>query len=211
MKIINSLALCAAVTFAATACGSKTKKEENTKADVPVVRTDGLKIAYYNQDTLATKFTYYTEMDSLVKSKQLKFQAELGRKEKALRDFLTTNDAKAKSGELSAFEIQSIQQEAQRREQALYAYQETEGTKIQQETSELLEVIGKKIEVAGKKYCKENNIDVLLIQAKGGQINYINEAMDVTKEFTAYLNQHQSDIESDMGKSVKKDEQKDKK
>jgi|GEM_PF-176847 len=199
MKIINSLALCAAVTFAATACGSKTEKKEDTKAHVPVVRTDGLKIAYYNQDSLTKTFKYYTEMDSLVKSKQLKFQAELGRKEKALRDFLTSNDAKAKAGQLSDFEIQSIQQEAQRREQALYAYQESEGTKIQQETGELLEVIGKKIEAAGKKYSKENNIDVLLIQAKGGQINFISESMDVTKEFTAYLNQHQAEIEADMG------------
>jgi hypothetical protein len=36
------------------------------------------------------------------------------------------------------------------------------------------------------------------MHGNGGQINYINPSMNVTKEFVAYLNQNQADIEKDL-------------
>ena len=79
-------------------------------------------------------------------------------------------------------------------------YQEEEGAKLEKETLSKLESIGNKIEKFSKKYCEENGIDILLIYAKGGQINYITPKMNVTKEFTAYLNQNQEKIKKEVGK-----------
>jgi Skp family chaperone for outer membrane proteins len=182
-------------------CSDKKSKDksENKASNVPVVRTDGLKIAYYVQDSLMTGFLYYKEMDSVMKIKQTAFQAELSKKEKSLRDYITINDDKARSGQLSAFEIQNIQQEAQRREQSLYQYQQNEGGKLEQETLDLLEAIGKKIEAAAEKFSLENSIDILLIYGKGGQINYVNPSMNVTSDFINYLNEYQSEIEKNIG------------
>jgi Skp family chaperone for outer membrane proteins len=179
------------------ACGGK-EKVENTTPNVPVIK-NGLKIAYYVQDSLKTGFDYYRNTDSAVTKKQKAFQNELEKRQKALQNFLVTNDEKAKSGQLSGFELQNIQQEAQRREQALYQYQQTEGAKLEQETVEQLEVISKKIEAAGKEFCKKNKIDLFLIQGAGGQINFVNPSMDVTKEFVNYINQYQDKIEKDLG------------
>jgi Skp family chaperone for outer membrane proteins len=179
-------------------CSGNQKKVVNTTPNVPVIK-NGLKIAYYSQDSLKTGFDFYRETDSIVTKKQLRFQAELEKRQKTLQEFLVTNDERAKSGQLSGFELQNIQQEAQRREQGLYQYQQTEGAKIENETVELLEVITKKIEAAGKEFCKKNKIDLMLIQGPGGQINYINESMNVTKEFVGFINEYQAEIEKDLG------------
>lgn len=199
MKKIKLVALAILVSATAISCNKKSDKKE-TSTNVPVMRTNGLKIAYYNQDSLLEHFNYYKEMDSLVKKKQIKFQNELASREKALKSYIETNGKRAQAGQLSQNEIESIQMEAQRREQAFYQYQQTEGAKLEQETLDLLEVIGKKIEAAGKKYSEENEIDMLMIKSKGSQFNYINESMNVTRQFTEFVNDFQQEIEKDAGK-----------
>ena len=79
-------------------------------------------------------------------------------------------------------------------------YQQTEGAKLEEETYNKLEAIGNKIELFAKKYCEENGIDILMIYAKGGQFNYINSSMDVTKELTTYLNDQQKSLAEDIKK-----------
>lgn len=203
MKLINSLAVCASLALALTACKEEKKNVKDTTPDVPTVRADGLKIAFYSQDSIAVHFKYYVEMDSLMKSKQIRFQAELSKREKALQSYIMTNEEKAKSGSLSGFQIQAIQEEAQRRQQGLMQYQQTEGMKLEKETNELLSVITKKIEAAGKKYSEKHGLDILMMHGAGGQFNYVNPKMDVTTAFIAYLNQNEAEIEADMGVTKK--------
>jgi Skp family chaperone for outer membrane proteins len=77
-------------------------------------------------------------------------------------------------------------------------YQQTEGQRIEEQTMKSLEAINKKVELWGKKYCEKHHIDLLLIQGQGGQINYINKEMDVTKAFINFLNENQSQIEKEL-------------
>lgn len=203
MKLTKVVAV-AALSVLVFSCGEKTKVEKNTTPNVSAVNSNGLKIAFYSQDSLATSFKYYVEMDSLMKGKQLAFQSELQKREKALQNYVATNEQRAKSGSLSGFELQSIQEEAQRKQYSLMQYQETEGGKLERETGELLSVIGKKIEQAAKKYSEEHAIDMLIMHGAGGQFVYLTPKMDVTTEFIEYLNQHQSEIEADMGVKKKK-------
>ena len=136
---------------------------------------------------------------TMVKNKQLAFQNQLAKKEKELEVFITTNEEKAKLGQLSGFELQSVQQEAQRKQQAFVQFQQNQGGNLEKETVDLLNVIGKKIEAAGKKYCEKHKIDILLVQAVGSQYNYITPTMDVTNEFISFLNQEQASFESTVG------------
>ena len=198
MKKIYYFVVGALILTASCSDKKEEKPVENTKPTVPVVRTDGLKIAFYNQDSLKEGFAFFKRMDEMVKKKQLTFQAQLTTKEKELQNFVATNEERVKLGQLSAFEIQGIQQEAQKREQTLYQMQQTQGAKLEKETVDLLNVIGKKIEVAGKKYCEKHKIDLLLVQSAGSKFNYVNPTMDVTKEFVAFLNQEQETIEKDI-------------
>lgn len=201
MKIKFIAVIALALTF--VACGEKGKEKENTTPNVPTIK-NGLKIAYYIQDSLKTAYTYYREMDSTMKVKQTKFQAELERKQKALQKYVSDNEQLAKAGQLSPESIASVQQQAQRSEQALYQYQQTEGARLEEETVEILNVLTKRIEAAGKKYCEKHKIDLLLIHGPGSQFNFIDPSMEITKEFVAFLNQYDEEIKATVNGKDKK-------
>ncbi len=197
MKKITLLLSIVSILF--MSCNQKLKAEDVNTNNVPVVNTDGLKIAYYVQDSLKTGYKYYTELDSIVKIKQLNFQKELQKRESALQNYAAANEEKANSGLLSAFDIQKVQEEIQRRQQSYMQYQETEGAKLDQETGQHLEVLSNRINDAAKKFCKENNIDILLMQGMGAGLTYITEKMDVTKAFVQYLNKYQEQLDKEIG------------
>ena len=182
-----------------TACSDKKEGEvESTTPKVETKNVGDLKIAFYDQDSLKVYFDYYREQDSIVTKKQLGFQNEVQRRTTELQNYLVKNDERARSGLLSQNEILQIQQVAQQKEASLMQYQQTEGAKLEEEPYNKLEAIGNKIELFAKKYCEENGIDILMIYAKGGQFNYINSSMDVTKEFIQFLNENQEKIEKDL-------------
>lgn len=182
-------------------CGKTPEKpKENTTPKVETRDMKGLKIAYYNSDSLKVMFDYFKEQDAIVTKKQQNFQKEVERRTRDYQNFIVRNNEKLQSGLLSENEQMQIQQRAQQMEAELMQYQQTEGGKLEKETLDKLESISKKIEIFGKEFSEENNIDILLIHGKGGQINFINPGMDVTKEFTAFLNEHQEEIEKDAKK-----------
>jgi outer membrane protein len=192
----------AIASLALYACGDKksTAEKGDTTPKVEAVNLKGLKIAFYYQDSLKTQFEFYRFEDSIVTEKQKVFQREVERQTKDFQDFIARNETRAKSGMLSQNEVMQIQQTAQQKEGGLMQYQQQEGGKLEKETFIRLEAIGKKIEVFSKEFCEKNNIDILVVHAKGGQFNYINEKMDVTKEFTNFLNESQEDIQKDIKK-----------
>jgi len=191
MKKIIVIALGMALTTLSCSEKKSEKVVIDTKPTVPVIRENGLKIAYYNQDSLKNGFAFYKKMDNLVKNKQIQFQKQLEKKQMDLQSYLVANDELAKKGQLSDLQLQTVQAEAQRREQEIYAFQQNQGGSIEKQTLELMDKIYKKIEEASKKYCEMHNIDMLLVQASGSQFNYINPTMNVTKEFIGFLNQEE--------------------
>ncbi len=186
-----------------TSC-SEAKKEKvvvNTTPNIQVQKIGELKIAYYDQDSMKLNFEYYKEQDAIVTKKQLAFQATLEKKRAAGQAYYETYAKRAQNNELSQVEDEGYQRNLQAQEAEMMKYQEVEGARLEKETLSKLESIGNKIEKFSKKYCEENGIDILLIYAKGGQFNYINPKMNVTKEFTAYLNQNQERIKKEVGKN----------
>jgi hypothetical protein len=182
------------------ACETKEKKKENTIPQVESRDLKGLKIAFYYSDSLKKYFDYFKEEEAIVNKKQADFQKQAERKTMEYQSYIARNNEKLKNGLLSENEQMQIQQRAQQMEAELMQFQEKQGAVLEKETMKKLEVISKKIEVFGKQFCEENKIDILLIHGQGGQINFINPSMDVTKEFTAYLNEHQKELEEDIQK-----------
>jgi outer membrane protein len=178
---------------------SKSNKEETTKNPTVITRYDkSLVIAYYHQDSLKERFDYYKKEDQVITRKQKMFEAEMKRRGKELEDYVRRNDEKARNGLLSQNEIMQIQQKAQTMEQELMQYQQAQAAKIEEESVKKLEAITKKIETLGKMYSEKNHIDILLIHGAGGQLNFINEKMNVTSDFIRFLNDNQASIEKDL-------------
>lgn len=200
MKTINKVIIVLAVGTVMVSCGGKEKEKnaENTTPKVEAAKVGELKIAYYDSDSLKKYFDYYREQDSLVTKKQLSFQKEIERRSKDYQDFIVRKDGEARSGLLSQNEMAQVQQKMQQMEAELMRYQQERGAQLEAETMKKLEEISNKISALGKQFSEENKIDILLIHGKGGQMNFINPAMDVTKEFIAYLNQRQGEIEKEL-------------
>ncbi|MEY4126385.1 MAG: hypothetical protein RL737_574 [Bacteroidota bacterium] len=186
--------------FLLLSCNDAKKKDaEADKNPTVITRYDkSLVIAYYHQDSLKERFDYYKKEDQVITRKQKLFEAEMKRRGKELEDYVRRNDEKARNGLLSQNEIMQIQQKAQTMEQELMQYQQTQAAKIEEESVKKLEAITKKIETLGKMYSEKNNIDILLIHGAGGQLNFINEKMNVTSDFIRFLNENQANIEKDL-------------
>lgn len=182
-------------------CDEKKTNEKNEADKSPTIITrydKNLVIAFYHQDSLKENFEYYKKEDQVITRKQKLFESEMKRRGKELEDYVRRNDEKARNGLLSQNEIMQIQQKAQTMEQELMQYQQIQASKIEEESVKKLEAITKKIETLGKMYCEKNNIDILLIHGAGGQLNFINEKMNVTSDFIRFLNENQASIEKDL-------------
>ena len=180
------------------ACSSPAPVKKDSTPKVPTTRLDGLKIAYYANDSIKKYFDYFKREEAKAEKIQKRFETELKKRNKVYEDYIIKKDQEARSGLLSQNEIAMVQQKAQQMQTELMQYQQTEGQRIEEQTMKSLEAINKKVELWGKKYCEKHHIDLLLIQGQGGQINYINKEMDVTKAFINFLNENQSQIEKEL-------------
>ena len=192
--------LCSLSIFTAliVSCSSPTPVKKDSTPKVPTTRLDGLKIAYYSNDSIKKYFEYFKREEAAAEKNQNRFEKELQKRNKAYEDYIIKKDQEARSGLLSDNEIAMVQQKAQQMQNDLMQYQQTEGARIEKETLKSLEAINKKVEFWGQKYSEKHRIDLLLIQGQGGQINYVNKEMDVTKEFINFLNENQDKIEKDL-------------
>lgn len=180
--------------------GSEEKAQEEKAPVVPVVNSKGLKIAFYYSDSLKEGFTYYKKEDARITKKGEAFQNEMLSKQRALEQKAQNYEKYMREGTLTGADMQNLENEIMRMREQLMSQQQTKGAQLEKETNEALTVLGKKIEVAGKKYCEKYGIDILLIHGQGGQINFINEKMDVTRSFIDFLNHEQEIMDKDLGK-----------
>lgn len=184
-----------------SSCGDKkTEVKETAPAKVQDVKTGSLKIAFYNQDSLKSQFAFYKEQDEYIKNKQLGFQKQLDAMTKEYQSFVQRNEERAQKGLLSQNQLQEIGAQVQAKEKQIMEYERGNGQKLEAETIKLLEEIGKKIETYSKDFSTKNKIDILLIQAGGGQFGYITPTMDVTTEFIEFLNANEEAIKADIKK-----------
>lgn len=197
---MNRLIFPLIVLLVAVACGEKKpEKKEEQAPNVPIVKTDGLKIAYYYSDSLRTGFDYYKSQDERITAKGKNLEQTLMNRQKAIIDMEQRFQNHIKNGTASGEELQKMENELLRKKEQFMQFQQQEGAKLEKETADVLTAISKKIEAAGKKYCEKYKIDMLLIHGAGGQINYINGQMDVTKSFIDFLNNEQELLKKDMG------------
>ncbi len=185
------------------ACGDDAKNNSGkveTPPTVAPVKPGELKIAFYYSDSLKTGFDFYRKEDERLTKKGEAFNNELAARQKALMDLNDRLQSRAKAGSATPDELTAMEQQLNRMNQQLMNFQQQRGSALEKETGESLTALSKKIEEAGKKYCEKYKIDMLLIHGSGGQINFINPKMDVTKSFIEFLNAEQGLLEKDMGK-----------
>jgi Skp family chaperone for outer membrane proteins len=189
-------------------CGNKSTNSSanDNKENALVVKRDknpeGLNIAYYVQDSIGRGFNFYREIDSMLRSKQRKFEGDLRGRYESYQRYEDEIRRRMENNEITGYEIEGIEQEMMRRQQMIASFERQEGGKIQREAMEYQSALMNKIAEAGREFSEENGFDMLFFYQKGGQITYISNAYDVTDEFIAFLNQRENMIKSDVEKQV---------
>jgi Skp family chaperone for outer membrane proteins len=191
------LVLASIVSLTIIGCSEK-KPAPSTTTTVEKRDMKGIKIAYYNSDSLKEKFIFFKEQDSMMNAKQKGFEAEMQRKQSEFESFITKNEGLMKQGLLSENEQVALSQKAQSMQKQIADYQQNQGQALEKEAIDKMTVIGNKVEKFAKEFSQKNKIDILLIHGKGGQIGFIETNMDVTKEFVNYLNEKQAEIAKDL-------------
>lgn len=184
-------------------CGGKDEKKintEDTKPKIEIQKVGELKIAYYNQDSMMANFEYYKEQNEIITKKQKAFQKSMEIKSRQFETDYTNYMTQVQSGTLTPEVATGMEAKLKKQQEDGQMFQQTEGARIEKEAMEKLDVINKRIDDFGKKYCEEHGIDILMIYVKGGPFTYISDKMDVTKEFTAYLNQNEEEIQKQVKK-----------
>lgn len=201
MKLIYSALIGLSIATTIVSCSGQEKKDQDPKApEVPTVDPQGLKMAFYNSDSLNSGFDYLKKQDSLIKIKQERFQKEYQTRENSLRQFYQRMVNAQEKMLVSSDELKKMGEQYQRQEQSLMNYQQTEGGKLQEEAAEMQTVLNNRVSEFAKRYCEKYKLDILMMHAPGGQFTYYNPKMDVTESFIEFVNAEQTKMDNDLGK-----------
>ena len=201
-KIITS----SVIALSLTACSDDVNniKQLKNKVDSEMknnsVSNNDLNIAFYHQDSMKLYFKYYKQQDSIFTKKNIDFQNKVASKRKSMESYYMNFMRRAQNNELSQIESEAYQRNLQNQEAELIQFQETEGGRLEGETLKMYDEISKKINNFSAKFCEDRGIDILLVQAVGGQFNYIPDQLDVTDDFIDFLNESQLSIENELKK-----------
>ncbi len=195
MKLIYIALIGLTFTAVFTACSDDTKKEKEVEApSVPTVDPQGLKIAFYESDSLNEGFTFLKTQDSILKKKQEKFQKDLESRQRSLEAMYNRLVEGEQKMLYTAAELQNKKMEFERQSNSLQAFQQNEGTKLQEEAMEMQKVLQNKVDEFSKRYCEKYKIDMLIMHGEGGQFSYYNPKMDVTRSFIDFVNAEQKKL-----------------
>lgn len=205
---LTFIGLCCALLI--SSCNSKqnddTSKNGNDN-EVTTSRpkdTSGISIAFYYQDSVATQFRFYKEIDSMLKAKQLDYQKELEGKYRAYQAYEAGIQKRMDNGEITGYQLDDIRKTAAQKQQSIQTFEQQRGAALQKESMEYQVAIMNKISESGKEFSDKKGIDLLFFYQKGGQITFINNAYDITDDFIDFLNKREAELKSGVESEVKK-------
>jgi outer membrane protein len=199
-----------------TSCGDKDNSTESETDDsTPVTKrkmgsdSSSIAIAYYLQDSIATQFDFYREIDSMLKEKEIAFQKNLESKIRSYRQYEQDIQKRMDAGEITGYELEDIQNAAMQKQQAIQQFEQQRGGELQQESLQYQTALMNKISEAGREFSEKMDIDLLFFYQKGGQITYISDAFDVTNDFIKFLNKREEQLRSGFEEDVESMESQD--
>lgn len=185
-----------------SSCGNKTAADEDgqiiVQRKVKSDSTDGLAIAYYVQDSIATGFNFYRSIDSMLRAEEKEFERQLRSRYENYQAYENKIRQRMEAGEITGYQLDEIQEEAMRKQESIANFERQRGGELQRESIKYQTALMNKISEAGREFSEKNGIDMLFFYQKGGQITYISNAFDVTEQFIKFLNNREKEIKEDF-------------
>lgn len=197
MKKVQLIALFFGAAMTITACGGdkKTVTEEGTTTpkETPVY-AEGIKIGYYNSDSLNANYKLIKAIEKDLEAQVNTMSSNFEAKVKSFENWARSYDEKIKNNMLISSEIQKFQEQFQQRQMALAQEEQQLQGKIQQLQNDNLIKAFNRVENFVKNYAEKNGFDMILQYAKGGQVIYISPGMDVTEDIVNGLNTEYTEL-----------------
>jgi outer membrane protein len=146
-------------------------------------------IVYVNMDSLYTKYDEYIDMKTKMVEKQSKMEAELGAKKSNYERSVMDYQDKAKKGLLLSSEMQRIEQQLMGDQQTLVKLSESMQQELAEESRVLNNKLGNNIVEFLKEYNKNGRYQYIFSHLYGGNLLYVNDSLDITKDVIEGLNE----------------------
>jgi outer membrane protein len=188
-----------AFSLALSSCGGN-EKNKNKTIDKPTVveaKENTLKIGYYNVDSLNEKYKLVKDVSGEIEVKIKKLSSGFEAEVKSFERWAGDNEKKMKEGLLLSSEEKKFMEQFQRRQMELGEKEQKLSQQIQEMQSDNFLKATNRVNDFVKRYAKENGFDMIYQYQVGGQIVYINEAFDVTKDIITGLNKEYEEHKKD--------------
>ncbi len=150
------------------------------------------RIVYINTDTLYLKYDKYVDTKAQIEEKQKRMSAELDSKKGAYERGVRDYQEKMQKGLLLRSEAEKIEQQLGGEQQNLYKLGENMQAQLAEESQVLNRQLYSNIVSYLKDYNKNGKYQFILSHAFGGNLLYVNDSLDITKEVVKGLNERYS-------------------
>src|SRR5690554_4243233 len=127
------LGLSSTLIFSACNTDTSTKTNKEAAEEIPAKavekrkvgkETDGIALAYYYQDSIATQLSFYREIDSMLQAKEENFQKELESKIRSYQAYEADIQKRMDNNEITGYQIDEIQQTAMQKQQSIQQFEQ---------------------------------------------------------------------------------------
>lgn len=164
------------------------RSKVNEAVSHKVIASGNSNIVYVNMDSLYAKYNEYTDLKDELQKKQSKMEADMNNRKTILERKAADYQDKAQKGLLLTSERQKIEQQLYGEQQELMQY----GQKLQNELAEdsriLNNKLGNNIIEFLKEYNKDGRFQFVFSHVYGGNLLYVNDSLDITKDVIEGLN-----------------------
>lgn len=184
---INALLVIAVIIlFVKMPGGGESEGDADTlSTDVNIVDDGVLTIAYYNSDTMSTQADFVMEIQKEIEASNIRAQQKMENKQKELERWQKGWEEK---GPLLPREEEQYMIEAQQKQFEAAQFEQNLQMEVGQEQETLMITLYQRLQNYAKGFCQEQNIDMLVSYAMGGNVIYMNPNFEVTKQFLNYCN-----------------------
>lgn len=168
--------------------GGETKPAaETTESDAAAAASSGT-IAYFNVDSLISKYDMYLDLRAEYEAKAKKADAELTSKGRSLESDLKDYQNKIDKGLVTRSEAMTMQENLEKKQQSFVQHRD----KVMNELAEQKQVMLNKIHYNITEYLKEFNSDyrfkIILSTTSGGPVMNADPSLDITQIVLEGLN-----------------------
>ena len=164
------------------------RSKVNEAVSHKVLASGNSSIVYVNMDSLYAKYNEYTDLKDELQKKQSKMEADMNNRKTAYERKVADYQDKAQKGLLLTSERQRIEQQLMGEQQELMQY----GQKLQAELADDSRVLNNKLGTNIidflKEYNKDGRFQFVFSHVYGGNLLYVNDSLDITKDVIEGLN-----------------------